>query len=183
MPISPFDLIEGDIGTVVDITLRKAICNFIVNPTGDLILVDNHGLINNDQMYLFTNGSLPGGLSLATIHHVISAKRDQFQLSLTSGGAAVTVTDVGGGTHTFKVILDITAATLVWHWQHGKKTPVTKTGTIQDATGGVTRYTSVADDIEVEDLRIQVEATLASGWHGRSDHVHYKVGRALTKGL
>lgn len=79
--------------------------------------------------------------------------------------------------------IDITAATLIWHWQHGKKTPVTKTGTISDGSGGITTYTSVADDIEAEDLRVQVEATLTSGWHGRSDPVNFKVGRKLIKGL
>ena len=81
------------------------------------------------------------------------------------------------------VAIDITAATLIWHWQHGKKAPVTKTGTISNGAGGITAYTSIADDIEVEDLRVQVEATLAGGWHGRSDSVNFKVGRKLIKGL
>lgn len=79
--------------------------------------------------------------------------------------------------------IDITGATIVWHWQHDKKEPTTKAGTIQDGAGGITRYVTQAGDIEVGDLRIQIEITLAGGWHGRSDPVFYKVGRKLIKGL
>ncbi len=81
------------------------------------------------------------------------------------------------------VAIDITGATLTWHWQHGKKAPVTKTATISNGPGGITTYTSIADDIKTEDLRVQVEALLPGGWRGRSDPVNFKVGRKLIKGL
>lgn len=183
MTSSPFDLIQGDIGTPIDITLRAALCDFTVVPASDLVYAKNHGLADDDKLYLFTTGILPAGLTLATIHWVINSKRDQFQLSLTQAGAAISITDSGTGIHSLEAVVDITGGTLTWHWQHGKKTPTTKVGGIQDAVNGVTRYTTLADDVEAESLRIQVEADLPGGWHGRSDPVFFRIGRKLIKDL
>ena len=183
MPNSPFKVFEGDIGTVIDITVRKQICDFTVIADDNLVLAEKHGLVDDDTMYLFTDGDLPANLFLETLYHVISAKRDQFQLSISQGGSVIDIIDAGRGVNTLEAVLDITGATMLWFWQHGKKTPVTKAGTIQDGPNGVTRYTTIADDIEAEDLRIQVDTTLPSGWHGRTDQIPVKVGRKLIKGL
>lgn len=60
-----------------------------------------HGLSNGDYVVLTTTTTLPAGLSLATQYYVISAATDTFELSTTSGGSAVDVTDTGTGTHTW----------------------------------------------------------------------------------
>ena len=49
---------------------------------------------------LTTTGTLPAGWSLATDYYIRYVSATVFELSLTAGGAAVAITDVGAGTHT-----------------------------------------------------------------------------------
>lgn len=62
------------------------------------------GLANGDRVtFLTTHGSsLPTGITEGALYFVISLSGDTFQVSLTSGGAAVDVTGVGDGV-AFKV--------------------------------------------------------------------------------
>jgi len=53
-----------------------------------------HGLVNTDRVYILAT-TLPTGLSSSILYYVISATTDTFQVSLTSGGAAVTFTTDG----------------------------------------------------------------------------------------
>ncbi len=60
-----------------------------------------HPLVNGNSVYLLTTGGFsPGGINETTRYFVVNAAADSFKLSLTSGGAAVTITDAGTGTHT-----------------------------------------------------------------------------------
>lgn len=62
-----------------------------------------HGRSNGESFYLITTGGdSPGGISKTTRYFVVSAAADSFKASLTSGGAAVTITDAGTGTHTVR---------------------------------------------------------------------------------
>jgi hypothetical protein len=56
-----------------------------------------HGLVNTDRVMVFNvlAESLPTGLTEGTIYFVVGATTDTFQVSLTSGGAAVDITAVG----------------------------------------------------------------------------------------
>ena len=59
-------------------------------------------------VYLTTTNTLPGGLSLATPYYLVNVDHDAktFQLSTAFGGAPVTLTTTGTGTHTSGVRLD-----------------------------------------------------------------------------
>jgi hypothetical protein len=52
----------------------------------------------------------PAGLDTETVYHVVNKTANDFEVALTSGGAAVSLTDDGTGTHS---VLAVTAATLV----------------------------------------------------------------------
>jgi len=62
--------------------------------TGDLIEATAHGLSNDDRVAFFGAG-LATGLTAGTVYHVISANANDFQVSTTQGGSAVTITADG----------------------------------------------------------------------------------------
>ena len=65
--------------------------------TGDVFTSYAHGLANADRVVVQApeGGTLPTGISANTAYYVISATTDTFQVSLTQGGAAVTLTSDG----------------------------------------------------------------------------------------
>ena len=67
----------------------------------DLVLA-SHGFVADDRVTVSTSAAdLPAGLSEGVLYYVIDAgDTGDFQVSLTSGGAAITLTDDGSGTHT-----------------------------------------------------------------------------------
>lgn len=65
-------------------------------PATDIFTITAHGFTNGDSKRLMTvDGTLPAGLSLNKNYFIITATTDTFQLSLTSGGGAVDVSDTG----------------------------------------------------------------------------------------
>lgn len=168
-----YDLFEGDVGTIIDITLAYAAGRH----DGAALaasLYDEAAEWVPDQFVGETIKNLSDGSS-----GTITSNTDKTIEATLSGGDA----DSWNPGDRYAVVIDITGASLTWHWQHGKRAPVTKTGGIEDGPGGVTRYVTEANDVEADDLRIQVESTLASGWNGRADPVYFKIGRKLVKGL
>lgn len=67
--------------------------------TSDTITSAGHGLSDGDVLLLTTSNTLPAGLSTGTPYFVRDSATDTFKVSLTSGGAAVDITDTGTGTH------------------------------------------------------------------------------------
>lgn len=67
--------------------------------TTDTLFSRAHGMSNGDRIQLFNvfAETLPTGLTEGTVYFVVGAATDTFQVSLTSGGAAVDITAVGGG--------------------------------------------------------------------------------------
>jgi hypothetical protein len=65
--------------------------------TADAIQSSAHGLVNADRVMAFNvfAESLPTGLTEGTLYFVVGATTDTFQVSLTSGGAAVNITAIG----------------------------------------------------------------------------------------
>lgn len=65
--------------------------------TGDVFTSYAHSLANGDQVVLqaLEGGTLPTGVSANTRYYVVGATTDTFQLSLTSGGAAIALTSDG----------------------------------------------------------------------------------------
>ncbi len=73
---------------------------FTAANTGDLFTSDAHGLTNGDTVVLFDSGpgdSIPTGVTEGVVYFVIGVSGDTFQLSLTSGGSAITLSSDGGG--------------------------------------------------------------------------------------
>lgn len=60
-----------------------------------------HGHSNGTSGTFTTTGALPTGLVAATTYYVVNAATDTFQLSLTSGGAAINTSGTQSGVHTF----------------------------------------------------------------------------------
>ena len=70
------------------------------------LLLTNHGLIDNDRLTLTTSAAdLPNGLLTGTTYYVKRVDANTFQLALTAGGAAVTFSDNGTGTHSVNVLM------------------------------------------------------------------------------
>lgn len=68
--------------------------------TNDTIFSRGHGMADTDRVILFApfSDALPTGLTEETVvYFVVSSATDSFKVSLTSGGAAVDITAVGGG--------------------------------------------------------------------------------------
>jgi hypothetical protein len=65
--------------------------------TANTIASSAHGLVNGDRVMVYNvfAESLPTGLTEGTLYFVVGAATDTFQVSLTSGGAAVDITAVG----------------------------------------------------------------------------------------
>ncbi len=69
----------------------------VVTIAGDAISSNGHGLANTNRVFVTTvaGEALPAGLSATTLYFVVGATTDTFQVSLTSGGAAVDITGLG----------------------------------------------------------------------------------------
>jgi len=64
-----------------------------------------HGLVNTTKvMFSNSGGALPTGLNNYTTYYVVNKNNDDFQVSLTSGGAAVTFSDDGSGTNQYHTL-------------------------------------------------------------------------------
>ena len=64
--------------------------------TGDTVESVAHGLSNDDRVFVYPLAdALPAGLSESTLYYVVAATTDDFQVSLTQGGAAVAITADG----------------------------------------------------------------------------------------
>ncbi len=75
---------------------------FAVNAAGvtsNTFDAPSHGFANTNTVVVWTvpGASLPTGVSEGTVYYIVGAATDTFQLSLTSGGAAIDITAVGSG--------------------------------------------------------------------------------------
>ncbi len=68
-----------------------------LDATSDAFTSYAHGLANTNQVLVYDimGAGLPTGFTEGTVYFVVSAATDTFQLSATSGGAAITVTTSG----------------------------------------------------------------------------------------
>ena len=70
-----------------------------------------HGLVNTDRVIVTSSaGDVPAGLSQDVVYFVVNKTTNDFEVSLSSGGSAVNITDNGTGTHSVHAV---TAVTLV----------------------------------------------------------------------
>jgi hypothetical protein len=70
--------------------------------TTNILSLSNHGLSVGDPVTFTTTNTLPTGLSTATLYYVIATNlgTNQFSVSTTFNGGAVSITAAGSGTHT-----------------------------------------------------------------------------------
>lgn len=66
----------------------------------DKLLATAHGRSNGTVVMFGTSGTLPGGISANTPYYIVNTATNDFQISLTEGGAAVDITSAGTGTLT-----------------------------------------------------------------------------------
>jgi hypothetical protein len=66
-----------------------------------VITCNNHKLQDGYKLALYTAGTLPAGLQKGITYFVVGSTTNTFGLAYTPGGAAVTTTDAGTGTHTW----------------------------------------------------------------------------------
>lgn len=80
---------------------------------GNLFALDLQPFSNDERVRLSTSDTFPTGFLETTLYYIISANENDFQLSLTEGGSAVAVSDVGAGQTNALKQFDVAAATLV----------------------------------------------------------------------
>ena len=80
--------------------------DFTATNATNILTSAGHTLTNGDQIKL-TGGDLPNGLNATTKYYVIGASGNNFQVSTSSGGAAVTFSDDGSGSRTFTALNNI----------------------------------------------------------------------------
>ena len=83
-------LVNGVTPSTVTITLA----------TPGVVTLASHGLAANTRVVLNTTGALPSGLLTNTTYFVVSPTTNTFELSLTSGGSAITTAGTQSGVHT-----------------------------------------------------------------------------------
>ncbi|OPX88994.1 MAG: hypothetical protein A4E53_01727 [Pelotomaculum sp. PtaB.Bin104] len=86
--------------TLSNVMSLKSTCTMTI-ATPAVVTATAHGLSVNDPIKFSTTGVLPAGVSAGIIYYVISTglTADQFQFSLTAGGAAVNTSGTQSGTH------------------------------------------------------------------------------------
>ncbi len=83
---------------------------FTATNATNVLNATTHGLVDTDRVMVISSAAdLPNGLTSDIVYYVVTAATSTLQVSLTSGGAAVTSSDDGTGTHS---ILAVTQATL-----------------------------------------------------------------------
>lgn len=75
----------------------------ISNGTPAVVSATTHGFAIGDKVIFSTTGSLPTGITAGTTYYIITDGfgADAFEISLTSGGAAINTSTPGSGTHSF----------------------------------------------------------------------------------
>lgn len=107
-----WDMDAGRVGYSATVTITIASPG-VVTSTG-------HNLNNTDVVYLSTTGALPTGLTAGVGYYVVNKTTNTYQLSLTSGGAAINTTGSQSGVHTATL-----ASTIMTSWSSLDDTPLT----------------------------------------------------------
>jgi len=103
---------------------------FTAEASSDVVTVKGRTVANNDLLRLSNSGgALPGGLAGKTDYYVVQSTGATCKLSLTQGGAAIDVLDVGSGTHFLGLgdgvpgnVLKALRLLLTWDYEHREPT-------------------------------------------------------------
>jgi hypothetical protein len=94
----------GFVGNTYQIVLindtSRSSYNFTANESTDVITATSHNYVNGTRLnVLIASGTdLPAPLTVNTTYYARDCATDSFKLSLTDGGAAINITDIGIGT-------------------------------------------------------------------------------------
>jgi len=79
--------------------------------TDEKLDISTHGFLNDDRVMVTSSSQdLPAGSDSAKVYYVVNKTTNDFELSLTSGGSAINITDNGSGTHTARRWTQVTLA-------------------------------------------------------------------------
>lgn len=76
---------------------------FTFTASGAVLTATGHGWPVGTLLAVASSGTLPPGLTASTLYYVVYSTTDTLKLSLTKGGAPITTTGAGSGTHTATV--------------------------------------------------------------------------------
>ena len=99
-----FQLARSYTGGVIDMNATFAASTDLTDLDNDSFKIVHHNFSDGDRMIVSTSGGLPAPLDTDpsdTTYYVVESDTDNFKLSLTSGGAAIDLTTIGSGNHTF----------------------------------------------------------------------------------
>ena len=98
------------VNSVTDVMPTDDYGSFTASTT-DIITSVGNTVINGDSIEVWSDGTLPGGLSVSTRYWIINKSGSTFKLSLTRGGSAVDITSVGSGYHSYQTLDNIITIT------------------------------------------------------------------------
>ena len=75
--------------------IASGVLQAYVRSTDNYLYIQNNAFNTNDEVVIASGGTPPSPLDMDTTYHVINSSGDRLQLSLTSGGAAVSITADG----------------------------------------------------------------------------------------
>lgn len=78
----------------------------LANPA--VVTSSSHGLANGKRVIFQTTGALPTGITANTVYFVVNAAANTFQISATSGGAAIATSGTQSGTQICLEVVDVT---------------------------------------------------------------------------
>lgn len=97
LPNAPVTTTNGSANVTVAAQQSAAVT--ISNASPAIVTYNAHGLTAGRPIRLSTLGTLPAPLSPNTIYYVVNPTANNFQLSLTVGGAAINTSSAGSGLH------------------------------------------------------------------------------------
>lgn len=83
----------------------------------DEITIVGNPYVDTDRVIIESTGAVPAGLSETVVYFVVNKSGDTMKLSLTSGGAAVNITDEGTGFITVTEVAEVDLAVVVENFE------------------------------------------------------------------
>ena len=118
--------------------------------SGSYVYLKSHGYVNN-SLISFSVINTTTGISINTTYYVVSVTQDTFQLSTSSGGSALTLTNNGTGTAVtsqsaaFALNCTLTSGTFSVDWGDGTTTTGVSSGTQVNKIYDINNSTIVAN--------------------------------------
>ena len=139
-----------------------------VDTVGSVLTSAEHGLSAGDRGFISSStvSGEPSGLSAGTPYFVINATTNTFQLSLTSGGSAVTISGTGSGTIIFRPsgVFDGVDNRFEAIWEPASFTA--SGGTLSYAAYFILRDAADIANVTISSVNISTEEFTTSSAHG-----------------